>query len=201
MNCHCTFSKHLYLFFTGNFCLAKKTKPRKLKSCSVFRWRSLRTSSSSKIFFYRRFPRRRACTRVSYSIGEFYWSTTKQKFWRHGNQSLARVRRRYFRRYQRQPEIRLRSQAMLAYIISNICSGKEEVTVEFVQDLDRTPLITVFLHWWAILYKHSLLLLSPILWERVNISITTPRLAWEHVLIILVLVGGKTIFKVRKFLD
>ena len=30
------------------------------------------------------------------SIGEFDWSITKQKFWRHGNRSVARVRRPYF---------------------------------------------------------------------------------------------------------
>ena len=45
---------------------------------------------------YRRSPRRRACTRVLYSIGEFYWPTRKQKIRRHENRSRARVRRRYF---------------------------------------------------------------------------------------------------------
>ena len=40
------------------------------------------------------------------------WPKRKQKLLRHRNRFLARVRRRYFRRNQWQPEIRLRSQAI-----------------------------------------------------------------------------------------
>ena len=52
MNCHCAFSKHLYLFFTGDVCLAKK-KTSEVKMfvgvAKVLIAHSLRTNSNSKI--------------------------------------------------------------------------------------------------------------------------------------------------------
>ena len=62
-----------------------------------------------------------------HSIMQSDWPKRKQKFLRHRNRFLARVRRRYFRRHQWQAEIRLRSQANVALAVRPIRNNTFEI--------------------------------------------------------------------------
>ena len=89
-----------------------------------------------------------AASHVYVSVIFYQWilmSTTKQEFWGHRNHSQSRVRRRYFQRNQRQPEIRLCSQAKW-YITYQNNSTLEWLLLR-AQERPTTLILTVSSGW------------------------------------------------------